>query len=188
MMREEHNNDGFVSRGPEWFCVRAKFKSEHIAAAALACLPDIQVFCPRIRERRATRRGPVWFMEALFPGYFFARFDPLLHLRTVTYANGSLGLIGFGGEYPPVPDEQIADLRHYFDENDTHHVPDPLEEGDHAVVRAGPLAGLEAVVARLLPAQQRVVILLDFLGSLRSVEIPRELLHGPTRIPDALLR
>ena len=40
-----------------WFCLRAQPKHEHIAAGHLRELPGIEVFLPRIRFRRQTRRG-----------------------------------------------------------------------------------------------------------------------------------
>src|SRR5258708_33348521 len=58
-----------------WFCLRAQPKREHIAAACLRQTCEVEVFCPRLRFRKLTSRGPVWFIEAMFPGYLFARFD-----------------------------------------------------------------------------------------------------------------
>ena len=52
-----------------WFCLRAQPKHEHIAAQHLKKLPGVEVFCPRVRFQRATRRGKVWFTEAMFPNY-----------------------------------------------------------------------------------------------------------------------
>src|ERR1039458_7771599 len=60
---------------PAWFCIRSQPKHEHIAAAHLKREPGIEVYLPRVRFKRATRRGPVWFTEAFFPNYLFARFD-----------------------------------------------------------------------------------------------------------------
>src|SRR5260370_33331325 len=67
-----------LSRQPPtkaWFCLRAQPKREHIAAACLRQTCEVEVFCPRLRFRQLTSRGPVWFIEAMFPGYLFARFD-----------------------------------------------------------------------------------------------------------------
>ena len=52
---------------PAWFCLRTQPKHEHIAAAHFRGDPDLEVYLPRIRFKRATRRGPVWFTEALVP-------------------------------------------------------------------------------------------------------------------------
>jgi transcriptional antiterminator RfaH len=58
-----------------WFCLRSQVKREHLAAACLRQYPEVEAFCPRVRFRKRTTRGPVWFVESMFPGYLFARFD-----------------------------------------------------------------------------------------------------------------
>ena len=76
-----------------WFCIRSQPKYEHLAAAHLQREPGFEVYLPRIRFKRATRRGPVWFTEALFPNYLFARFDPAACLRRVCHARGVRGVV-----------------------------------------------------------------------------------------------
>jgi transcriptional antiterminator RfaH len=44
---------------PEWFCVRTQTKREHIAAGHLREIEGVEVFCPRLRYRKATRRGKI---------------------------------------------------------------------------------------------------------------------------------
>src|SRR5271166_6904013 len=61
--------------GDWWFCLKAQPKREHIAAACLRQISEVEAFCPRVRFRKRTNRGPVWFVEPMFPGYLFARFD-----------------------------------------------------------------------------------------------------------------
>ena len=54
-----------------WYVVRTRQKSEHIAAAHLQKYANLdQVFCPRIKFEKATLRGKVWFIEALFQAMF----------------------------------------------------------------------------------------------------------------------
>ena len=43
--------------------------------------------------------------------------------------------------------------------------------GEPVRIVSGPLSGLEAVVSRVLPARQRVSVLLDFLGRQTVVEL-----------------
>ena len=71
-----------------WFCVRSHPKHEHIAAAHLR-ERKLEVYLPRIRFQRCTRRGLVWFTEALFPNYFFARLDLSNALSLFHHAHGS---------------------------------------------------------------------------------------------------
>src|SRR5512137_7046 len=96
---------------PAWFCLRTQPKHEHIAAAHLQQDSDIAVYLPRIRFKRATRRGPVWFTEALFPNYLFARFDLAACLRRVCHARGIRGVVHFGDRWPIVPETVIDELR-----------------------------------------------------------------------------
>ena len=81
-----------------WYCLRSKVKQEHVAAGSLRQLPGVEVFAPRLRFRKPTRRGPVWFVEALFPGYLFARFDWEAQAKAVQYAYGVLGIVHFGAK------------------------------------------------------------------------------------------
>jgi transcriptional antiterminator RfaH len=129
----------------EWFCVRSKPKAEHIAAKHLE-EAAFEVFLPRIRFQRLTRRGRVWFTEALFPGYLFSRFDRGLSFRQVCATNGVTTVVIAPG----------------------------LEPGDEVTIAAGPFQGLLAVVNQVMPAPQRVRVLLEFLGRQTSVEVSSE--------------
>ena len=94
-----------------WYCLRSQPKHEHIAAASLKRLEEVEVYCPRIRFRKATRRGAVWFVEAMFPGYLIARFHfSKLHLA-VRHANGVSTILHFGSQVPRLDDQLIATLR-----------------------------------------------------------------------------
>ena len=93
-----------------WFCLRAQPKREHIAGLCLRQSSEVEVFCPRVRIRKQTNRGPVWFVEAMFPGYLFARFDyPALH-RRVRQGPGVSGFVHFGDRLALLPDELISEI------------------------------------------------------------------------------
>jgi transcriptional antiterminator RfaH len=169
--------------GQSWYTLRSKTKREHVAAAGLHRLDDVQTFCPRLRFRRATRRGRVWFTEALFPGYLFARFDLRDRMREVQYAMGVTGLVHFGDRYPRVPDAAIEHLRAAMDEEETRVIDCAPEPGDEVDVLSGSLAGLRAVVTRVLPARQRVAVLVDFLGRTVQAELDLGAVTHPKRHP-----
>src|SRR4029453_16180158 len=59
---------------PVWFCLKAQPKRENLAAIALRRQYNVECFSPRLRFRKMTSRGPVWFVEAMFPGYLFTKF------------------------------------------------------------------------------------------------------------------
>jgi transcriptional antiterminator RfaH len=169
---------------PHWYCVRTKRLSEHIATAALRTeigLPD--VFCPRIVFERARRSGRVKVTEALFPCYLFALFDYAGSWRAVRSARGVLRIVGFGGVPMPVPETVIAELREAVQGEETIVMETRVESGDEVDVVAGPLTGLRTVVTRVLPAKQRVAILMEVLGQEREVELPIEQVLPPRHHP-----
>ncbi len=156
-----------------WHCVRTQPKSEHIAAAHLRLLDDMEVYCPRLRFRRMTRRGPVWFAEALFPGYLFARFVPADSQQLVTAARGVSTLVRFGSGLATLPDEAIDDLREHMGPEECKTLDSELREGDPVTITAGVFKGLSTVIAELRPANERVRVLIEFLGECRHVDVAK---------------
>jgi transcriptional antiterminator RfaH len=157
-----------------WFCVRSQPKHEHIAAAQLAAEAGIDVYLPRIRFRRSTRRGPIWFTEALFPSYLFARFDLAGSVRRVHHARGVLGVVHFGSQWPAIPDAVIDELRATVGAEQVHIVETELQPGEVVAISGGAFHGLKAVVTRVMPGRERVAVLLDFLGRQTMVELAAE--------------
>jgi transcriptional antiterminator RfaH len=161
-------------RGPAWFCVRSKTKHEHLAAAHLEKEGGVEVYLPRIRFRRATRRGPVWFTEALFPGYLFVRFDLAASLRMVSHAPGVRGVVHFGDRWPMVPDGVVEELRATVGADQVHVIGEDLHPGESVQIAGGAFHGLRAVVTRVMPSRERVAVLLEFLGRQTTVELGLE--------------
>ena len=160
-----------IRAGPAWFCIRAQPRHEHIAAAQLRMEEGIEVYLPRIRFKRSTRRGPVWFTEALFPSYLFARFELGTCVRKLQHARGVHGIVHFGNQWPPIPDGVIAELRRTIGAEQVHVMELELQPGEAVHISGGAFHGLQAVVTRVMPAQERVMILLEFLGRQTMVEL-----------------
>ena len=156
---------------PAWFCLRTQPKHEHIAAGHLKSEPGIEVYLPRIRFKRSTRRGPVWFTEALFPNYLFARFDLALNLRKMHHIRGVRGVVHFGEHWPAIPDGVIAELRATVGADEVHVIPDEVQPGEMVRISGGTFHGLTAVVTRVMSGRQRVAVLLEFLGRQTPVEL-----------------
>lgn len=157
---------------PCWFCLRSQPKHEHIAARHVSQLPGVEIFLPRIRFRRTRRQGPVWVTEALFPNYLFARFNWQTQVRVVRHAPGVSDVVHFGPRWPTVPDELMNELRACFGETSVHVVGEDFAPGDEVKISGGAFHGLAGVVARVMPARERVAVLLDFLGRQTAVELP----------------
>ena len=176
----------FGSAADGWYCVHAQSKHEHIAAAALRQIEGVEVFLPRIRFRRATRRGAVWVTEALFPNYLFARFDPVPLLRRVRSLNGVRTLVHFGGRLALAPNEVIADLRSFTGDEDLCVLSEDVDVGDRVVITGGSFHGLRAVVTKVIPSRARVKVLMEFLGRATEVEMARSSVVPETVNPLAL--
>ena len=161
--------------GPVWFCLRSLPKHEHIAAAHLRRMVEgIEAFSPRLRIRRRTRRGAAWFVQALFPGYLFARFDPAQSMLLVRAAPGVKTIVSFGSRIPLIQDAVIDGLRTHFDKNEVHEVTDDIEPGDEITIAGGPFNGLSAAVLNVRSATGRVQVLLEMLGRCTPVELSRD--------------
>jgi len=170
-------------KGEHWYCVRSKPKKERIASSGLALLHGLEVFCPQIRFQRKTVRGPVWFQEAMFPGYLFARFDLFEMKRAVSYAPGVLNIPMFDNRIVFVPDSVIESLQKDLDAESVVEAIAPLEVGEETTVLEGSMRGLKVKVIKLMPAQERVGVLMEMLGTLVKAEFPSDALEHRMKHP-----
>src|SRR5258708_34803710 len=65
---------GEMGSDAAWYCLQAKHKPEHIAAAHLREVKGVAGFCSRGRVKRQTRTRVNWGAEALFPRDLFLPF------------------------------------------------------------------------------------------------------------------
>ena len=153
---------------PVWFCLKTQPKREHLAATALRRQFGVECFSPRLRFRRMTRRGPVWFVEAMFPGYLFAKFVYGEQHRAVESSHGIRGIVRFGDRLATLSEDIVAALQSRVGAEEVVTVDSSIKIGQPVQITEGAFQGLEGVVTHLLPARERVRVLLEFLG--RSVE------------------
>ncbi|QBG47351.1 hypothetical protein EGM51_08095 [Verrucomicrobia bacterium S94] len=168
--------------GQHWFVVRSKPKKERIAASTIAAQQGLEVFCPLIRFRRKTKRGAVWFQEAMFPGYFFVRFDMAEKQRAIAYSTGVLTIPLFNERYVPIPDDVIESIRRDLDEDGTVDAGAPLEVGEETTILEGSMRGLKVKVIKVMPAEDRVAVLLEMLGTMVEAQFPTSALEHRNRL------
>ena len=159
---------------PAWYSARTKPKHEHIAAANLRKHLGLEVFSPRLRLEKLTRRGLVNVTEPLFPCYLFVRCVLAEQLNDIQHSVGINKFVSFGGRIPQVADEIIIELQECFENEEIIEVQSGLEPGDEVTVAGGALAGMSAYVLKNFPAKKRVQILLDILGRTTTVEVRRD--------------
>jgi transcriptional antiterminator RfaH len=157
-----------------WYCLRSKTKREHIAAAFVSEQCRAEVFAPRIPVWRKTRHGRKVFVEALFPGYFFARFDWGESGRRILSTQGVTGVVRFGPNVPEVPGSVVESLMEAVREvlsSDGHD--EGLEEGDIVEILSGCFKGTVARIQAVSQATDRVSVLIEFLGRSLKVNVTR---------------
>ncbi len=155
-----------------WFLLRTKPKQERAVVETLTAR-SVTAYCPLVLEPRWHRRAPRGPVP-LFPSYVFARFLTAESFGMVNYCPGAAGIVRFGGELAALEDAAIDGLR--AREADRGYVEVKAarggpREGSRVRIERGPLAGLEGVVTRYLPARDRVRLLLAAIGGVRNVEV-----------------
>ena len=169
MMSERWNDEE-----PYWFVLKSQTKREHIAAKILSDNEGVEVFCPRIRFKKATRRGKIWWVEPLFPGYFFAKFLYPEYYRQVAGSHGVSKIVNFAGHIPHLRDDVVDSLREQaraHSEDEVIEFTPTVAVGDEVELSEGPFQGVKGVVEEPLSAQDRVKILIEFLGQEQVVEV-----------------
>jgi transcriptional antiterminator RfaH len=166
------SNSAALGDHPMWFCLRAEAKREHLAATALRRRFGIECLSPRLRFRKLTRRGPVWFVEAMFPGYVFAKFAYSTLHRAVASSHGVRGILRFGNRLATVPESAVMALQAKGGAEEVVTVDLSLTVGQPVQFIEGPFEGLEVVITQLLPARERIRVLLEFLGRSMEMEVP----------------
>jgi transcriptional antiterminator RfaH len=154
---------------PVWFCLKTQPKREHMAAIALQRQFGVECFSPRLRFRRMTQRGPVWFVEAMFPGYLFAKFVYSTQHRAVENSHGIRGIVHFGDHLATLPENIVVALQSRVGAEEIVTLDCSIKVGHPVQIIEGPFQGLTAVVTNFLPAKERIRVLFDFLG--RSMEM-----------------
>jgi transcriptional antiterminator RfaH len=159
-----------------WYCARTKLKHEHIAAANVGQRLGLEVFHPRLRLERATRRGVVRVVEPLFPCYIFIRCMLENYFDEIKHVAGISSLVHFGQRIPSVPDSAIVELKQCFESEEPMVVEDGVLPGTEVKIAAGAFMGFSGRVLRTLSTGRRVQILLDFLGRTTLAEVEKKLL------------
>jgi transcriptional antiterminator RfaH len=118
-----------------------------------------------------TERGPVWFIEAMFPGYLFAKFTYSTQHRAVESSHGIRGIVRFGDRLASLPENIVAALQSTVGAEEIVTLDSSLKIGQSVQIIDGPFQGLEVVVTHLLPAKERIRVLFDFLGRSMEIEI-----------------
>jgi len=166
-------SESFTDSELRWYCLRSKAKREHIVASQVSQLEGTDVFCPRVRFKKSTRRGKIVWVEAMFPGYFFAKFNFYQRSKEVSHNPGVIGFVRFGDHIPSLSDQAIEGLRSIITDEDQQvvDIQPKVSKGDEVELAEGVLKGMTGEVVEIIPSHERVVVLMEFLGEKKKVEV-----------------
>ena len=159
------------SKSLAWYCVRTQPRREQLASNTLVQRYGIEVCAPTLRYPSHLKpRGR--HTEPLFPGYFFARFNAAEYMRKVNYAQGVNTLVTRGHQLVEVHPTIIQDIQS-ITHNDTLDLEAQLPSiGDPVNIMHGIFSGEQGTITKVMPAKERVKVLLTLLGQASPTEIP----------------
>lgn len=153
-----------------WYVVHAKTNAELLAADRLEELLQLEVYLPEVLQRY---RGEMQ-LRPLFPGYLFVQADlRALHVSAINRTPGVIRLVACNGVPLPLRAQIVENIKKEVQRINSRGgwAPSLFSAGDQVRLSTGPLAGLHAVFLRYLPAKERAIVLLKFLGQQNEVEV-----------------
>lgn len=157
-----------------WYLVLTKPRSEATAKVHLE-RQGYGIFFPRLRELVLSRGRRIERVVPLFPRYLFSRLN--VSSQSLAPMRSSVGvseIVRFGRDYVVVPDAIVEDLMRRADPDSGLHVLKrrrSLEPGTSVQFVGGAFDGLDGIFERD-DGDQRVLVLLRFLGREVSVRVP----------------
>lgn len=160
-----------------WVAVSTKPHQEKRAESCISHL-GVECFLPLLEERKIIRRVRRTCIGPLFPGYLFARIDPLEQYRMIKYAKGVRTIVEFGSSPAFVDDQLIDSIKSRMVGGLVRLPSEPTRSGQVVRIVQGPLEGMEAVFERNVSGPQRVVLLLRAIAYQVRLVVPRELVSN----------
>jgi transcriptional antiterminator RfaH len=154
----------------QWYVVHCKTGREIYTAKVLKDLLGITIYLPEISViSRKGRKESFPF----FPGYLFAQVNlEEVKLNRINSSPGVLKMLDFGCGPQPVPESLISTIQEMLSRINRDNLPHHnLSPGDVVRVKNGPFQGLEAIFVGTLTSNERVQILLHFLGRLSKTQV-----------------
>jgi transcriptional antiterminator RfaH len=164
-----------------WYCIQTKrYKESWVARQLMESCTEI--YLPLLRQQRLVRRQRKWVIEALFPGYLFARFVAEERLRAVRYTPGVVQVLStLEGEPIAVDAAIVGALRERSTDGYVEVESVPFFPGEELKIKEGPFQGFRALFQQELKAGERVAVLLELLSSRVRVELPRAYVETRSR-------
>jgi transcription antitermination factor NusG len=154
---------------PSWYAVQTRCRIEKKIAAQLDG-KGVETFLPMVRQLHCWSDRRKIVELAMLPGYVFARIALTSLARLcVLQTFGVLSFVAFNGKVPPIPNQQIEELRRLSENNIGCSETPFIKLGQRVRVRGGCLEGLECI---LLSRQGERKLILSIEPIQRSLSIP----------------
>jgi transcription antitermination factor NusG len=152
-----------------WFAVWTRSRHEQVVREQLE-KKKITAFLPTIPKWSRWKDRKKKIDWPLFPGYCFARFDPVDALAVLKCA-GVVNIVSFDGKPAPIPDYELESVRLLIS-SELQYDPCPLiHVGMMVEVLHGPLRGVVGRLMRKDAQRARLVLSVDLIGQAVSVEV-----------------
>jgi len=154
-----------------WYAVKVRSKFERTASALLRS-KGYEEFLPLVRARRRWSDRTTELDVPLFPGYVFCRFDPR-HRVPVLETAGVCGIVGFGNQLSPVPEQEIRNIETLVNSGNPVELYPYLAAGKQIRIADGPFTDVEGIVVEW-KNRFRLIVSVTLLQRSVAVEIDRE--------------
>ena len=154
-----------------WYAVFSKPRHELQVASYLSS-KGFEVFHPTLRVKPVNPRAST--LRSFFPRYLFVHSDlAATGSGVLQWTPGAVGLVEFDGEAALIPESFISELRRRVAAiNAAGGIElEGLKKGDPVRITHGPFAGHDAIFDMRLSGEERVQVLLRWLGQEVRVQV-----------------
>lgn len=169
----------------DWYVVHCKVGKEYLVNAVLGSRFRLNTYLPeeKVRQGKEIRLRP------FFPGYLFiqANFEKI-KISDINFCTGVKYIVACNGKPQPISQAIVLEIRERLERLnasgrvDSHQ----FQPGEQVRVGSGLLEGLDAVFISSAKPNERVWILLNFLGRLTKVQIETTALESLKKPSEAL--
>lgn len=154
--------------------------NNELQVSRLLSLRGMETFAPQFPAPPRTRPGSVRDRRArwLFPGYLFFKVGSgFPDWETIRWAPGVRRVLQQDGSPGVVGEDVVEHIRLRLREHAVTPPEPRFQRGQAVVIERGPLAMVDAIFQRQLPASRRVEILVQMLGRPLSVTVDSAILR-----------
>lgn len=154
-----------------WYALRVKPHKERFVTQLLSTR-GYTVYSPFLHVKPVNPRSAR--IRPYFPGYLFFQTDlNEVGDNAFRWLPGAHGLVRYGDEAAIVPDNLIHELKNRLAAIEAAGglVLSRIKPGDRVQITDGPFAGYEAIFDTYLSGEERVQVLLSFLGTQRPLNV-----------------